>query len=168
MAATCERQGCSPSPGSEAAVLALWRAFSGQGRIRVSFAEYAGEPVAGALCLILGDRVTLWKKGWSGAQRERHPNQLLTYEAIRWAHRNGYKIFDCAGMAYSTAVSLLRGEPLTDAQKQGRDFFLLGYGAKPLLLPESWIYFRNPVIRYAYSKAVSSPWLTKFTRRFAK
>ena len=168
MAVTCARQGCSPSPASEAAVLALWKAFSGQGRIRVTFAEYAGEPVAGALCLILGDRVTLWKKGWSGAQRERHPNQLLTYEAIRWAHQNGYKIFDCAGMAYNTAVSLSRGEPLTDAQKQGRDFFLLGYGAKPLLLPGSWIYFRNPVIRFAYSKAASSPWLTKFTRRFAK
>ena len=100
MAATCERQGCAPSPASEAAVVALWKAFSGRGRIRISFAEYAGEPVAGALCLILGDRVTLWKKGWSGAQRERHPNQLVTYEAVRWAHQNGYKIFDCAGMGY--------------------------------------------------------------------
>jgi peptidoglycan pentaglycine glycine transferase (the first glycine) len=168
MAATCERQGSLPSPASEASVLALWKAFSSRGRIRVTFAEYAGEPVAAALCLILGSRVTLWKKGWSGAQRERHPNQLVTYEAIRWAHENGYRLFDCAGMAQSTAMSLLHGEPLSDAQKQGRDFFLLGYGAKPLLLPESWVYFRNPIIRFAYSKAVSSPWLAKITRRFAR
>jgi hypothetical protein len=168
MLATCERQGSQPSPASEAAVLALWRAFSAQGRIRVTFAEYRGEPVAAGLCLILGNRVTLWKKGWSGAERERHPNQMVTYEAIRWAHRAGYKIFDFAGMAYSTAVSLSRGETLSDAQKHGRDFFLLGYGAKPMLLPESWVYFRNPVVRFAYNKATSSPWLSKFTRRFVR
>ena len=112
--------------------------------------------------------MTLWKKGWSEAERERHPNQLATFEAMRWAHRNGYKTFDFAGMSHSTAVSLLRGDPLSDAQKQGRDFFLLGYGAKPVLLPESWIYFRNPMIRFAYSRAASSPLVLKFAHRFTR
>ena len=65
-------------------------------------------------------------------------------------------------------MSLLHGEPLSDAQKQGRDFFLLGYGAKPMLLPESWVYFRNPVIRFAYDKAASSHWFSNFTRRLVR
>jgi peptidoglycan pentaglycine glycine transferase (the first glycine) len=168
MAETCARQGTAPSPGSEAGVQSLLSAFSAGGRVRVSFAEYEGEPVAGALCLMFGDRVTLWKKGWSGAHRERHPNALVTHEAIQWAHAKGYKRFDCAGMSHVVADRLLRREELSEAQKRGRDFFLLGYGAQPVLLPGSWVYFRNPAARFVYARVASSRFLAGQMKRFGR
>jgi hypothetical protein len=79
------------------------------------------------------------------------------FEAIQWAQTNGFKKCDCLAMNRSTAVSLLRNEPLTDEQKHGRDFFLLGFGGQPTLLPESRIYIRNGLAAYLYSKVAANP-----------
>jgi lipid II:glycine glycyltransferase (peptidoglycan interpeptide bridge formation enzyme) len=158
MTATCRRQQTDPSPATEAALREIWQAFHPTGRIRLAFAEYENEPVAAAICLCFGDRVTFWKKGWSGAHRERHPNQLVMFDAIRWAQSRGFRQFDCLAMHHDTAVSLLNGRPLSNTQKSARDFFLLGYGGTPVLLPESWVYFGNPVLRFLYQTATTCPW----------
>jgi hypothetical protein len=156
MLETCKRQETAPSPATEVALKAVWDAFCPQKRLRLTIAEYQGEPVAGAVCLCFGDRVTFWKKGWSGAHRDKHPNQRVMFEAIQWAQASGFKKFDCLAMSRSTAASLLRNEPLTDEQKHGRDFFLLGYGGQPTLLPESRIYIRNTLAAYIYSKVIAN------------
>lgn len=155
MKTTCERQQTSPSPATESAMLNVWKTFHLAGRIRLALAEFEGEPIAGAICLCFGERVTFWKKGWSGDHRERHPNQMVMFDAIQWLHQQGYKLFDCAAMNHGTAVSLLKGEPLSDAQRKARDFFLLGYGGTPVLLPESKIYISNPVLRFIYRTAMT-------------
>jgi lipid II:glycine glycyltransferase (peptidoglycan interpeptide bridge formation enzyme) len=157
MEETCKRQETAPSPGTESALRAVWDAFHPQNRVRLTIAEYQGEPVAGFVCLCFGDRVTFWKKGWSGAHRDMHPNQAMMFEAIQWAQANGFKKCDCLAMNRSTAMSLMRNETLTDRQKQGRDFFLLGYGGQPTLLPESRIYIRNGLAAYLYGKVIANP-----------
>lgn len=165
MTETCRRQNTAPSPASEAALLGVWNAFRPQDAIRLTLAELEGEPVAGILCLCFGNRVTAWKKGWSGAHGERQPNQLVMFEAIQWSHRRGYHIFDCTAMNRSTAESLLNGNELSDDQKRGRDFFLLGYGGRPVLLPESWVYFANPVLRCLYRFLGGKQWIRALARR---
>ncbi|MBU6410013.1 MAG: GNAT family N-acetyltransferase [Verrucomicrobia bacterium] len=164
MRATCERQHTVPSPSTEAALLATWRAFHAAGRIRLSFAEYQGTPIAGALCLSFGGRLTLWKKGWSGQHRDRHPNQAVMFDAIQWAHHHRHKLFDCAAMHPRTALALLNGQPLSENQKKGRDFFLLGYGGKPVLLPDSSLFIQNPALRSLYKTATAIPLARKFTK----
>jgi hypothetical protein len=121
-------------------------------------AEYETESVAAAVCLCFGERVTFWKKGWSGEHRERHPNQLVMFDAIRWSQSQGYRLFDCAGMNHGTAVNLLSGKPLSETQKKARDFFLLGYGGTPTLLPESKVYISNPALRFMYRSAMRFMW----------
>jgi GNAT acetyltransferase-like protein/peptidoglycan biosynthesis/recognition FemAB-like protein len=168
MLATCERQKARPVPATEAGLLEVWKAFRSRGGVRLSIAEYDGEPIAGALCLAFGERVTLWKKGWSGQHRERHPNPLLTFEAVQWSHRNGYKLFDFAALSPNIATTLLRGEPLSEKQKNSRDFFDLSFGNRPILLPPTQIYITNPVARSVYQRVVASSALCALARRLVR
>lgn len=153
MVATCARQQTKPNPATVAVMRAVWKAFYSHGQVRLTFAEYEGEPIAGLLCLCFGKRVTAWKKGWSGRHHERYPNQILTFEAIEWSQRNGYESLDFAALDRDLACTLLRGDPLSESQKKSRHFFNLAFGNKPLLLSESLIYIRNPVVRQIYKIA---------------
>lgn len=168
MKTTCQRQQTAPSPATESALHKVWQAFHPSGRIRLVLAEHENEPVAAAICLCFGDRVTFWKKGWSGGHHERHPNQLVMFDAIRWAQSRGFRQFDCLAMHHDTAVSLLNGLPLSDTQKSARDFFLLGYGGTPVLLPESYIYISNPVLRLIYRIVMASTWTRTMARCLAR
>jgi hypothetical protein len=158
MTATCRRQQTAPLPATESDLRKVWEAFHPAGRIRLTLAQFENEPVAAMICLCCGDRVTAWKKGWSGAHHERHPNQLVMFDAIRWAHSRGYRQFDCSAIYHDTAVRLLNGQPLSEGQKQARDFFMLGFGGTPVLLPESRIYLGNSGLRFIYRLAMTSPW----------
>jgi lipid II:glycine glycyltransferase (peptidoglycan interpeptide bridge formation enzyme) len=155
--ATCERQQTKPAPSNAEALAAVWKAFEPARRIRLSIAEYSGEIVAGALCIGFGSRMTIWKKGWSGRHRERHPSQFLLYDAIDWAARNGYKLFDFAALSPDIAKALLQGVPLSEHQKKSRDFVHLSYGNKALLLPEDRVYIPNQGLRSLYRYAMKLP-----------
>jgi len=150
MAATCERQQVMPNPATETAMRQLWTSFKTRERIQLIFAEFRGTPIAGALCIRLGDRMTVWKKGWSGEHKELNPNHLVMFEAMLWAHQQGCKRFDCAGLDRGIATKMLRGEPLSEAQEKSRDRFNLGFGGIPALLPESRVYIDNPLVRILY------------------
>lgn len=165
MLATCQRQRTRPAPATEAALRQVWKAFNPQGKIRLFLAGFEGRPVAAVLCLCFGNRVTLWKKGWSGEQSLRKPSQLVMFEAMQWSHANGYRLFDCAGMDRGIAESLLRGEPLSEVQKQSRHFFLLGFGGEPVLLPESKVLIRNPFVSLVYRFLIGTSWGRKVSAR---
>ncbi len=166
MLESCRRQGSSPSPSSVDGLRRIWAAFQQGNRIRLTLAEFDGTPIAGGLFLCFGDRVTFWKKGWSGAMRDCHPNQQIMFEGIQWTHANGYRFFDLAAMNRSTAAALLADKELSTEQKSSRDFFLLGYGGRPVLLPESWAYFPNPILNRAY--VLLFPRITAHARRLAR
>jgi hypothetical protein len=161
MTATCERQGTQPNPASEPALASVWRAFHAAGRMRLTLAEYEGEAVAGSWCFCFGERVTGWKKGWSGRQRERHPNSLLVFEAIEWASRQGYKLFDFCSLSPDVARALLRGETLSEEQRKSRDFLHLSFGDKPALLPESQIHVSRWWARGIYRTIMANRWLRR-------
>lgn len=165
MASTCARQRTRPNPGSVEALGQLVRAFQASGSVRLSFADYQGEAIACAMALKFGERVTLWKKGWNGTQRNLHPNSLLYYDAVRWAQQVGFKCFDFGGMDRSLAEDLLARHTLTAEQKRSRDVFNLTFGARPKLLSEVLIYWNNAALRSLYSAALHWPWLLdKFGR----
>lgn len=160
MLATCERQRTQPDPATEPALLQVWHAFR-PNQVRLFLAECEGRVIAGVFLLCFGDRVTGWKKGWSGEYRERHPNSLLLFETIEWSCRNGYQLFDFCAVRSDIAATLLRGESLTDEQRRSRDFVNLSFGHKPILLPEGRLYIGSPIVRLLY-RAVTAH---QFTRR---
>src|SRR5712691_1328281 len=114
MLATCRRQGgAKPNPSTELAMKGMWNIFHPHGCARLTIAQCGEEIISAQWSIPFGERVTLWKKGWSSAHSNRHPNQLLTYEAIEWAQSKGYKLLDFSGLAPSIAAALLREEPLS-------------------------------------------------------
>ena len=157
MSASCKRQGIrTPNPGSVEALKNLWNVFYGKGCLRLTLAEYNGEPVASLLCINFANRVTFWKKGWSGKGRGMNPNDALYYEAMLWAHKNGYAIVDFAGIDREIAETIIDGHRLTEKQKSGRDYFNLRLGGIPKLLPKAVIYIDSPVARRAFKAVVTT------------
>ena len=53
---------------------------------------------------------------------------------------------------------------LTTIGKKARDFFLLGYGGTPTLLPESKVYISNPALRFMYRSTMRFIWSRALTK----
>jgi hypothetical protein len=149
MLSTCKRQRTAPVPSDLQLLEALWDA--GQpGFIRLTFAECERRPLAGLITILFGRTVSLWKRGWSSLEAERHPNELLIYEALRWSNSNGYHLADFCALDIGIALNMLRGKPLTSDQERSRHTFHIRFGGSPRLLPEAEIYLPNPIVRGAY------------------
>jgi lipid II:glycine glycyltransferase (peptidoglycan interpeptide bridge formation enzyme) len=168
MLSTCERQNTKPNPPDENSLRSLWNAFYPFGGMRLSFAEHDGETLAGLVSIPFGNRVTFWKRGWNERGGNLHPNELLMFEAILWSHENGFKICDFGSMNPGIAKSLLLGKPLSESQKKEKDFFHLGFGGKPVLIPEGFVLAIHPLFKLSYRWArwaFSFPNVSNFVRR---
>jgi lipid II:glycine glycyltransferase (peptidoglycan interpeptide bridge formation enzyme) len=151
MAATCRRQvSTPPNPLNLTLLKVLWEAFQPGKSIRLTFAVHNGEILAGLLCINFGNRVTLWKKGWSESGKEFRPNELLYADAFSWAYQNKFACCDFASLNRDIALSLLTGNPLSASQKKSRDMFNLRFGGAPKLLPQAMIYIKSNVLRRAF------------------
>jgi hypothetical protein len=165
MLSTCKRQKTNPNPADVKTLYSIWRAFCRNRSVRLSFAETDGEALSGLFSICFGDQVTFWKRGWSERGTDLHPNELLMFDALEWSHKNGFKICDFGSLSPDIARTLLAGESLSDSQKKSRDFFHLGFGGTPVLLPEGLVLARHPFLRLSYRAAFCTPWLSKFTCR---
>lgn len=74
-----------------------WQAFMDVGLAHALIAEYEGEPIAHVILFHFG-RSCWYFYGASGdRERQRMPNYLLQWEAIKWAKAQGYAIYDMWG-----------------------------------------------------------------------
>jgi hypothetical protein len=147
MLCTCRRQKVSPNPGSVRQLFALWDAAQPSGCLRLFFADYGSKTLAGSLCIAFGKTFTLWKKGWTSTESQRHPNELLAYEVLKWACLNGYEFADFSAFDKRMAITLIRGEALTQEQARTRYMFLVKFGGSPRLLPPARLYLPNSWMR---------------------
>jgi lipid II:glycine glycyltransferase (peptidoglycan interpeptide bridge formation enzyme) len=165
MEQSCLRQNnCRPNPSTERGLQELWRAF--RPNIHLHLAEYQGKVIAGCLNLAFGSSVTHWRKGSLAEFHKFHPNELLVYESIRWAQTNGFRFFDPAGIKRTVAETLLSGQELPEQLRSTRDFFLLGFGGRPIILPEPKIWIANPVFRALWRVPAVGRWGQSIASRF--
>jgi lipid II:glycine glycyltransferase (peptidoglycan interpeptide bridge formation enzyme) len=144
MVSLCERRGVSPTPPERDFFENLWRVFAPRGWVRIFLAEVDGQPVAGNLVLAFGDTARIWKAGWSGEFADRRPNNLVQWEAMRWAKQNGFRYFDPMGIERPLAEQLLTGANIDWAGIAGPSNFKIGYGGAPVVLPETLYRFLSP------------------------
>ena len=149
MRATCRRQGVDPSPSALRDFLALWDAAHPSDRVRLLFAEYEEKPLAGMICIGFGKTFTLWKRGWSGLEGRRHPNELLTWEALKRAAENGCDFCDYPDFDGRMAEAIQKGEELSPEQERSRYCFITRFGGMPRFMPEARIFFSNRFVRSA-------------------
>jgi lipid II:glycine glycyltransferase (peptidoglycan interpeptide bridge formation enzyme) len=165
MKATCDRQGVAPNPPDEVALASLWRSMAGQNLLRLKFSCYEGELISGNLFVCFGRRMSIFKTGWAGLNRELHPNNFVICEALKWAQANDFATADFVGLERGLADTLTMGQKISEAQNGSRDAFKLGFGGRAKLLPSATLWIPNPVLRQCLRSAASFPYIERKLRR---
>jgi len=144
--ATASRQRFTPYPKEY--FLAMWRALTPGGHIRLALAEVDGVAVSAQLAIAFGDTVVNKLSVWSGEAGSRRPNEALQWSTIRWAHAGGYGFYDFEGVELAAARALVRGEPLPPSVAQSVTSFKLGFGGDVVLMPAVGVYVSNAGLRW--------------------
>jgi GNAT acetyltransferase-like protein len=150
MLMTCQRQQVAPNPPDMKHLRAFWNAAHPTGRTRLYFSEFEGKPLTGYLDFAFGKTLKQWKKGWNSTEGQRNPNDVSTFEALKWACARGYEFYDFCGFDRKMALAIMQGEQLTENQLRSRYMFFTRFGGFPRLLPPSRVYFPNRLARHAY------------------
>jgi lipid II:glycine glycyltransferase (peptidoglycan interpeptide bridge formation enzyme) len=150
VASTADRQGFSPPPVAHLA--AMHDVMAARGHARLFLAEADGTAVAGILTIAWGDSVVYKRGGWSGDRPDLRPNEVLHWEAMRWAKQAGFHYYDFDGIDGDVAEIVLRGEPIPDDELQSVTRFKLGFGGVPEMRPPVLSFVSNPVLRFGYQK----------------
>jgi lipid II:glycine glycyltransferase (peptidoglycan interpeptide bridge formation enzyme) len=114
-----------------------WAAFMDAGLAHAIIAECEGSAIAAVILFCFGDRVWYMYGASRNEHREKMPNHLLQWEAVRWSQAQGYKIYDMWGAPNEFVAS----DPMWGVWR-----FKAGFGGE--------------VIRHigAWDKVISRPW----------
>jgi hypothetical protein len=118
--------------------------------IRLTLAECKGQVSAALISLGFGDRLTAWKKGWNGEQKQWHPNELLQDESMEWDKNMGYSVYDFTSFEHAAAERILGGEPATSLRLSARDEYHRRFGGRPKLLPRALLLIPNRFLLWSY------------------
>jgi lipid II:glycine glycyltransferase (peptidoglycan interpeptide bridge formation enzyme) len=134
-----------------------WRSFTERGLAQPLIAEVDGEPVAGQVIYRYG------KTGWylygmsTDRHREKMPNHLLHWEAIRWAREQGCETYDFVG----APDELSEHDPMWGVYR-----FKLGFGGRLVETIGEWDYPIKPAAYWAYQRLL--PQVLKMMRMFGR
>jgi lipid II:glycine glycyltransferase (peptidoglycan interpeptide bridge formation enzyme) len=151
--ATAERKGLSPVY-PERYFVELWRAFRPLGSARVFLATYEREVISALFLLAFGNTVYTMAVAWSGHHSDRRPNELLHWSAIQWARDSGYSFWDFSSIDPGAAAATVGGQSLPDEVRRSTTFFKLGFGGDVVLLPDTYEFVLNPLLRPVYNAVV--------------
>jgi lipid II:glycine glycyltransferase (peptidoglycan interpeptide bridge formation enzyme) len=113
-------------------------------------AEVDGAPVSAMLGIVFGDRMIFKRAGWSGTHRDARPNEVLHWEAMRWARAAGLRHYDFDGIEPDVARAIATGVEGPEATNVTR--FKLGFGGEVVLLPDSLSYLPNRALHLGYTQ----------------
>lgn len=137
---------------------AMWSQLAPLGRLAMFLADVEGETVGATLVTAFGDTVVYKRGAWDGRHGRAHPNEVLHWEAMRWARDSGFEWYDFDGIEREVAEALVAGEDPEALESVTR--FKLGFGGQVVLLPTSLTLVPNAVLRAGYR--VGLPWLLRF------
>jgi lipid II:glycine glycyltransferase (peptidoglycan interpeptide bridge formation enzyme) len=118
-----------------------WKSFAERGLAQPLIAEVDGNPVAGQVIYRFG------KTGWylygmsTNLHREKMPNHLLHWEAIRWAKEQGCEVYDFVG----APDKLEERDPMWGVYR-----FKKGFGGSFVGTIGEWDYALRPAAYKAY------------------
>lgn len=152
---TANRDGFIIRP--ETYYLDVWRQFMRAGMADGLIAEYAGMPIAGLVLIYFGARAW-FVYGMSTAQhRDKMPNYLLQWEAMRLARAKGCQLYDLWG----APDTLDESDPMFGVYR-----FKEGMGAKLLRTIGAWDFPVQPFLYRVYHQLI--PRLLSVTRFLRK
>jgi lipid II:glycine glycyltransferase (peptidoglycan interpeptide bridge formation enzyme) len=120
-----------------------WRAFIEAGLAHPLIAEVEGQPVAHVILFHFGRKCWYFYGASSNEHRDRMPNYLLQWEALRWAKAQGYALYDMWG-----APSVFdESDPLW-----GVFNFKRGFRGTVTRHVGAWDYAPIPLLYHAYAR----------------
>jgi lipid II:glycine glycyltransferase (peptidoglycan interpeptide bridge formation enzyme) len=148
----------------------MWRALSPRGHVELFVAEFEGEPVSAQLVIPFGDTCRHMERPWSGAHENLRPNEIIEWEAVKWAKSAGYRFTDWEGIEAPVAAAVLSGAEVPDDPAYSASLFKVRFGGYVVVDPSSYDYVYNPVLRFGYrcipAKVMRSAWVRRVLFRF--
>ena len=130
-----------------------WQAFMQAGLAHALIAEYQGKPIAQVILFHFGRRCWYFFGASKNEERQRMPNYMLQWEAIKWAKAQGYAVYD------------LWGAPDVFDESDGMwgvYQFKRGFRGRVVRHIGAWDYAPRPWLYGAYTKL--APRLLRFLR----
>jgi peptidoglycan pentaglycine glycine transferase (the first glycine) len=119
-----------------------WGTFMKSGMAQPFLAEVDGEPVGGIIIFHYG-KMAIYMYGMSlEVHREKMPNHILQWEAIKWAKEMGYAIYDFWG----APDTFTEEDPMWGVYR-----FKSGFGAEVVRTLGAWDHVQRPVLYKTYS-----------------
>ena len=122
-----------------------WRALHDAGMAQPLIAEVDGRPVAAVILVRFADRVIYMYGASRNEARERMPNYLLQWEAVRWARAQGARVYDFWG-----APDVFNE---TD-RLWGVWRFKAGFNGEVVRFIGAWDYTPRPLLYRLYTQAI--------------
>jgi peptidoglycan pentaglycine glycine transferase (the first glycine) len=122
--------------------LDAWQTLYEAGLAQPLLAEYAGEAVAAVVLVHYGRRVIYMYGASSEKERQRMPNYLLQWEAIRWAQAQGAAVYDFWG----APNEFVESDPLWGVWR-----FKAGYNGQVVRYIGAWDYPARPLWYWLYT-----------------
>lgn len=140
---TAARDGFTVRPA--AYYLDGWATLYEAGMAQPLVAEADGRPVAAVILVRFGDRVIYMYGASRNEARERMPNHLLQWEAIRWAQAQGCKVYDFWGAP---------DEFVETDRMWGVWRFKAGFNGEVVRFIGAWDYPARPLLYQLYTRAI--------------
>ena len=122
-----------------------WNALRAAGLAQPLVAEFAGRPIAAVILVRFANRAIYMYGASSNEERERMPNYLLQWEAIRWARAQGCAVYD------------MWGAPDTFDESDrlwGVWRFKAGFNGEVVRFIGAWDYPARPLLYRLYTQAI--------------
>ena len=125
--------------------------FHPRGACELLIAEYQENPLAGLMVFMIGDRAWYLYGASSSDHRDRMPNYLLQWEAMRWARARGCSTYDLWGVPDQNEETLEANFTDRDQGLWGVYRFKRGFGGKLCRAAGPWDRVYRPAMYKLYS-----------------
>lgn len=121
-----------------------WRDFMEAGLAHALIAEHAGRAIAHVILFHFGQTCWYFYGASANEERQRMPNYLLQWEAMRWAKAQGYRVYDLWG----APTTFDESDPLWGVFQ-----FKRGFRGQVIRHIGAWDYAPNRLTYAAYTQA---------------
>ena len=125
----------------------FWELFAGEGRVALFVAEYEGETLAALMLAHLAGRAYYLFGASGNRHRNRMPNHLLQWEAMRWAKSIGCTAYDLWGVPDEVGLDPNAAIPDPASGLWGVWRFKRGFGGEVVRYIGAWDRWLIPMSR---------------------
>jgi lipid II:glycine glycyltransferase (peptidoglycan interpeptide bridge formation enzyme) len=125
--------------------------FFAHNQCQLLLAVYEREPISALIVFRVGDRAWYFYGASSDLHRDRMPNYLLQWEAMRWAKLQGCREYDLWGVPDEDLTTLEENFTSRSDGLWGVYRFKRGFGGRLIRSVGAWDRVYNPILYRAYS-----------------